>query len=95
MMQNALSLNTSQGVHEYCQEAFLLRHHQSSLPFRQPLLEPWALLLRPVALAVAADGHVLAARGKTVMADRGLFCLRFTGLLDAGYFRHVSLKNTF
>jgi hypothetical protein len=79
----------------------LLFHEESHYPrrslfsLRQPLLEPWALFPRPVALAVSADGHVLAARGKTVMADRGLFCLRFTGLLYIRYFGHDALKNIF
>ena len=61
---------------------------------RQPLLEARALVLSPVAIAVAADGHVLAAGGETfgVLRGRRLFHLCASRLFDAGHFCHVKTR---
>ncbi len=60
------------------------------LSSRQPLLESRALVLCPVAIAVAADGHVLAAGSEAFGTLRVRCFLTFCAsrLVDAGYFCH-------
>jgi hypothetical protein len=49
----------------------------SSVPLCQPFLETGALVLCPVPLAIAADGHVLAAGSKPFGFTRGCLFLHF------------------
>ncbi len=68
----------------------------SASPLRQPLLESRAFILCPVSLAVAADGHILAAGSERVgmAALRLPFVVCASRFVDTAHLWHCKNQNT-